>query len=85
MSSPLNRQHRRTAPYVIMNNHTRTPSVAYSARQPEQISNSENSIQNLTNTPNQNDIDVTTTSIYDIVRRAQVCQKFSRKNDKTKS
>lgn len=73
MSSPTNRQHRRTAPYVIMNNHTRSPSVAYSARQPDQ----ENGIQTLTNTPlqqpEQEEVRVVTTSLYDLVRRAQVC------------
>jgi hypothetical protein len=72
MSSPLNR---RTAPYVIMNNHTRSPSVAYSARQPdqEQSTNPENTIENLTNTRHQDDVDVTTTTLFDLVRRAQVC------------
>lgn len=79
MTSPTNRQHRRTAPYVIMNNHTQPPSVAYSARQPDQDQsiNPENGIQNLTNTPleqlHQDEIDVRTTSLFDLVRRAQVC------------
>jgi len=79
MTSPTNRQHRRTAPYVIMNNHTQPPSVAYSARQPDQdqSNNSENVIQTLTNTPlhqtYQDEINVTTTSIFNLIRRAQVC------------
>ena len=75
MASPSNRQHRRTAPYVVMNNHTRSPSVAYSARPPdrEQSNNNENTIQTLTNPPLQEEIDITTTSLFDLVRRAQVC------------
>ncbi len=78
MSSPLNRQHRRTAPYVVMNNHTRPPSVAYSAGQTdqEQSNNSENAIQNLTNTPYQEEIHVTTTPLFNLIRRAQVCVDF---------
>jgi len=83
MASPLNRQHRRTAPYVVMNNHTRSPSVAYSARPPdqEQSNHNENVIQTLTNTPlqqpQQEELDATTTSLSDLVRRAQVCLIFS--------
>lgn len=77
MSSPLNRKNRRTAPYVIVNNHTQPPSVAYSARQPEQTNNQENGIQTLTNTPlqqtDQDEVNIATTSLYDLVRRAQVC------------
>jgi hypothetical protein len=75
MSSPLNRQHRRTAPYVIMNNHTRPPSVAYSARQSdqEQSNNTENNIQTLPNSSLEDEIHVTTTSLFNLVRRAQVC------------
>ena len=71
MSSPVNR---RTAPYVIMNNHTQPPSVAYSARQ--QKLNPESGIENLARTPlqspEQNQIDATTTSFFNLVRRAQV-------------
>jgi len=70
MSSPLNRQHRRTAPYVVMNNHTRPPSVAYSARQPDQ---EQSNIQTLPNSPLEDEIHVTTTSLFNLVRRAQVC------------
>ena len=76
--SPSHRQHRRTAPYVIMNNHTQPPSVAYSARPPDQESSirTENGIDNLVNTPLQgtDHIHVTTTSFFALVRRAQVCQ-----------
>ncbi|CAF1114995.1 unnamed protein product [Rotaria sp. Silwood1] len=77
MTSPLNRQHRRTAPYVIMNNHTRPPSVAYSARQPDQdqSTNAENSIQTLTDTPlqqpPQEQIEIATISLFNLIRRAQ--------------
>jgi hypothetical protein len=62
-----------------MNNHTQPPSVAYSARQPDQdqSNNSETVIQTLTNTPlhqtYQDEINVTTTSIFNLIRRAQVC------------
>ncbi len=75
MSSPL---HRRSAPYVIMNNHTRSPSVAYSARPPdqEQSANSENPIQSLTEPANLDDVNVTTTSFFHLFRRAQVCKDF---------
>ena len=74
MASPLNRQHRRTAPYVVMNNHTKPPSVAYSSRQPdqEQTNTTENGIQALADTPLQQP-HVQTTSLFDLVRRAQVC------------
>lgn len=78
MSSPSNRQHRRTAPYVVMNNHTQPPSVAYTARAPDQNSklHPENGIENLTRTPlrspEQEEIDVTTSSFFKLVRRAQV-------------
>ena len=80
-ASPSHRQHRRTAPYVIMNNHTQPPSVAYSARQSEQESpfKPENGIDNLANTPLQGahreHIHITTTSFYALARRAQVCRK----------
>lgn len=71
MSSPVNR---RTAPYVIMNNHTQPPSVAYSAR--ENKFQPENGIENLARTPlqgpEQDQIDVTTSSFFNLVRRAQV-------------
>lgn len=79
MSSPLTR---RTVPYVIMNNHTRSPSVAYSARPPDQESsiNPENTVENLTNTLHPNDVDVTTTSLFHLVRRAQVCREFIRES-----
>jgi hypothetical protein len=73
MSSPTNR---RTAPYVIMNNHSRPPSVAYSARQPdqEQLNTGENGIQTLTDAPHQDELDiVATTTLFNLVRRAQVC------------
>ena len=86
MSSPLNRQHRRTAPYVIMNNHAGSPSVAYSARQPDQDQsfNPENGIQNLARTPlqqpHQDEVDVATTSLFDLVRRAQV-RRILKKNN----
>ena len=83
MSSPVNR---RSAPYVIMNNHTRSPSVAYSARPPDQdqSNNSENVIQSLTEQINPDDVNVTTTSLFHLVRRAQVCKdlfldRFSKK------
>lgn len=69
MASPSNR---RTAPYVIMNNHNQPPSVAYSARPPD------DGIETLTDTPlqtlNPEHIHVTTTSVFALVRRTQVCR-----------
>lgn len=79
MASPLNRRNRRTSPYVVMNNHTQPPSVAYSARQPdqEQLNNNEHGIQVLTNTPlqqpNQKQYRTATQSLFDIAQRIQVC------------
>jgi hypothetical protein len=57
-----------------MNNHTKPPSVAYSSRQPdqEQLNNTENGIQALADTPLQQ-AHVQTTSLFNLVRRAQVC------------
>lgn len=80
MASPSNRQHRRTAPYVIMNNHSQPPSVAYSARQPDQQSTvkTDDGIETLADTPLQSispdHIHVTTTSFFALVRRTQVCR-----------
>ena len=77
MASPSNR---RTAPYVIMNNHSQPPSVAYSARQPDQQSTlrSDDGIETLVDTPlqsiNPDHIHVTTTSLFALVRRTQVCR-----------
>ncbi|CAF0786655.1 unnamed protein product [Adineta steineri] len=72
MTSPSNRQHRRTAPYVVMNNHTQPPTVAYSARE-KQSNNTDNVIQTLANTPLQqpDELDVASTTLFDLVRRAQ--------------
>lgn len=84
MASPLNRQHRRTAPYVIMNNHSQPPSVAFSARSAPSTSNNEteisttpeNGIRTLVETPlqqpNQENLR-SETSFFALVRRAQVC------------
>ncbi|CAF1682904.1 unnamed protein product, partial [Adineta ricciae] len=78
MRSPSDRQHRRTAPYVVMNNHTQPPSVAYSARQPneETSTNSTNVIQRLATTPLQQPHQEQS-SFYNLVRRAQVCLQVS--------
>ena len=78
MRSPSDRQHRRTAPYVVMNNHTQPPSVAYSARQPttETSTNSTNVIQRLATTPLQQPHQKQN-SFYNLVRRAQVCLQVS--------
>ncbi|UJR16327.1 hypothetical protein I4U23_003233 [Adineta vaga] len=72
MRSPSDRQHRRTAPYVVMNNHAQPPSVAYSARQPDsELSTATDSvIRTLANTPLQQP-HREETSFYDLVRRAQ--------------
>lgn len=79
MTSPLNRRHRRTAPYVVVNNHTQPPSVAYSARLPDQenLTNVENNIQVLSSTLNEQTqptrIQRSATSLVNFARRAQVC------------
>ena len=77
MASPLNRQHRRTAPYVIMNNHSQPPSVAYSARSiPSTNNEQENGIRALADTPLQQPHQEnlrSTISFFALVRRAQVC------------
>ncbi|CAF3055419.1 unnamed protein product [Rotaria socialis] len=86
MASPLNRRHRRTAPYVIMNNNTQLPAVAYSARQPDQenSANSNNGIQILTNTPleqpQQEQMQRAALSLFDLVRRAQRIRRWMRRN-----
>ena len=62
-----------------MNNHSQPPSVAYSARVPdrEQLTHQDNAIQPLADTPledtGQGRLDVATTSVNTLVRRAQVC------------
>ena len=70
MASPRNR---RTAPYVIMNNHAQPPSVAYSARSPTSLEPSDGAIRALAETPLQPpNSEERSTSFYRLVRRAQV-------------
>lgn len=67
MASPRNR---RTTPYVIMNNHSHPPSVAYSARSPDPV---DTGIRALAETPlQQPQREERPTSFYRLVRRAQV-------------
>ena len=83
-ASPLNRQYRRTAPYVIMNNRTQSPSVAYSVRKPEQeqINNDDDNVQILNNnipfqSSHKEEFRKTNRSLFDLVRRVQVCLIFN--------
>ena len=70
MASPRNR---RTTPYVIMNNHSHPPSVAYSARSAPSLDPADTGIRALAETPlQQPQREERPTSFYRLVRRAQV-------------
>jgi len=70
MASLLNR---RTAPHVVINNHSQPSSISYSTRQSNQkeLNKPESGIQTIVNTPHGNPRD-TPRSFYSLTRAIQV-------------